>query len=387
MAERFTMFAEPMHVGALKRLRLLRPADRAEALRRVFLAMLIGWLPLAILSVTGALLADRSAPLGLFADFAMYAQLIVAVPLLILCEYLILPQLGQIGRYFSHSSIIPPSEHARFDAIVASTRRLSAGVWPSTTLVVIVYAIDFAIFKFVPQDFVPGWQRSASGDGPSLAGWWHLLVSLPLVMGLLLAWLWRLGIWMRFLYVVSHLPLRLIASHPDRAAGLQFVTYSPRAFMPLAFAISVVAAGTFANEVFHQGLAPLEHSVAPVVTVLVLVAILLFPPLFFTPALLRTWQQGVYTYGDLARRLGMEFEAKWLDPKQKVDAEALGLQDFSSTTDLYGVVANVYAMRLVLFDLRIVVGLAVAAVLPFVPIWLSAIPVRTLIDHLVGLLI
>ena len=387
MAKRFTMFAEPMHVGALKRLRLLRPADRAEVLRRAVLAVLIGWLPLAILSVTEALLASRKAPWGLFSDFAMYAQLILAVPLLIACEYLILPSLGAIAEYFAQSSIIPPSEHARFEAIVESSRRLSAGIWPSATLAAVVYAIAFAIYEFVPRDFVPDWQRSASGQGLSLAGWWHVLVSLPLVMGLLLAWLWRLGIWMRFLYVVARMPLRLIASHPDRAAGLQFVAYSPRVFMPLAFAISVVGAGTFANEVFHQGLSPLEHSVAPVVTVLVLVAILLFPPLFFSAALLRTWQHGVYVYGDLARRLGMEFEAKWLGPGRHVDADALGLQDFSSTTDLFQVVGNVYSMRLVLFDLRIVVGLAVAAVLPFVPIWLSAIPAKTIIDHLVGLLI
>jgi len=121
--------------------------------------------------------------------------------------------------------------------------------------------------------------------------------------------------------------------------------------------------------------------------VLVLTAILLFPPLFFSRSLLRVWQEGVYYYGDLARRLGMEFEAKWIGPEQKVDADALGLQDFSSTTDLYGVVANVYSMRLVLFDLRIVVGLIVAAVLPFVPIWLSAIPAKTVLDHLVGLLL
>lgn len=387
MAERFTMFAEPTHVGALKRLHLLRAADRAEAVRRIVIAVLIGWLPLAVLGTTEALFAHRSAPLGVFTDFAMYAQLVVAVPLLIACEYIMLPALGEIGLHFSTSSVIPAPEHARFDALVASTRHASTGVWPSLTLAIVVYAVDLAIFLLLPRDLVPGWQRSADGTHVSLAGWWHFLVSLPLVMGLLFAWLWRLGIWMRFLTAVARMPLRLIAAHPDRVAGLQFVASSTRLFVPLAFAISVIGAGTFANEVFHQGLSPLEHSVAPLVTVLVVVALFLFPPLVFSPALLRTWQQGIQTYGELARRLGFEFEAKWLRPDSPIDPEALNLQDFSATTDLYGVASNVYAMRLVLFDVRAAIGLAVAAILPFVPIWLTAIPAKTIIDHLVGLVL
>jgi hypothetical protein len=387
VAERFTMFAEPAHVGALRRLHLLRAADRAEALRRIVIAVLIGWLPLAVLSATEALFSNRSSPLGLFADFAMYAQLLVAVPLLIACEYMILPALGELAEHFATSSLIPPPQHAQFDALVASTRRASAGVWPSMTLAIVVYAADLAIFLFLPRDLEAGWQRSADGARISLAGWWHFLVSLPLVMGLLFGWLWRLGIWMRFLAAIARMPLRLVASHPDRVAGLQFVASSTRLFVPLAFAISVVGAGTFANEVFHQGLSPLEHGIAPLVTVLVLVALFLFPPLVFSRALMRAWQQAMLTYGELARRIGAEFETKWLRADSPIDADALTVQDFSATTDLYGVASNIYAMRLVLFDARAAIGLAVAAILPFVPIWLSAIPAKTIIDHLVGLVL
>jgi hypothetical protein len=313
--------------------------------------------------------------------------LLIAVPMLIACEYIMLPALGEIGWHFADSSMIAPDEQKRFEALIVSTRRASTGVWPSLTLGVVVYAVDLAIFLFVPPDLVPGWQRSADGTRLSLAGWWHILVSLPLVMGLLFAWLWRLGIWMRFLAAVARMPLRLIASHPDRFAGLQFIASSTRLFVPLAFAISVVGAGTFANEVFHQGLSPIEHGIAPAVTVLALVALFLCPPLAFSPALTRTWQQGMLTYGELARRLGHEFEAKWLRRDSNVDPEALGVQDFSATTDLYQVVSNVYAMRLVLFDLRAAIAVAISAMLPFVPIWLSAIPAQTIIDHLVGLVL
>jgi len=387
VAERFRMFAQPTHVGALKRLRLLRLADRDEAVRRIVLAVLVGWLPLAVLAAIEALLSGQSAALGLFTDFAMYAQLLVAVPLLIACEYMMLPALGEIGWYFEDSSMVPSDQRKRFEALVVSARRASTGVWPSLALAIFVYAIDLAIFLFLPRNLVPGWQRSADGTRTSLAGWWHILVSLPLVLGLLFGWLWRLAIWTRFLAAVARMPLRLIAAHPDRVAGLQFIASSTRLFVPLAFAISVVGAGSFANEVFHQGLSPLEHSVAPVVTVLVVVALFLCPPLVFSPALLRTWQNGMLTYGELARRLGAELEAKWLGPDGKVDPDALSVQDFSATTDLYGVASNVYAMRFVLLDVRAAITIAISALLPFVPIWLSAIPAKTIIDHLVGLVL
>ncbi len=198
MADRYSMFAEPPHVGLLRRLHLLRPADRAEAWRRVALVILAGWLPMAVLAATEAVFSGRRAPLGFFlADFAMYAQFLVAAPILILCEYTILPALGDLGRHFARSALIPNEAQARFDAAVESTRRMSAGVWPSLTLIALVYAIDLSIFLFLPRGMVPDWQRTADGARLSLSGWWHMLVSLPLVIGLLVAWLWRLGIWTR----------------------------------------------------------------------------------------------------------------------------------------------------------------------------------------------
>ncbi len=61
----------------------------------------------------------------------------------------------------------------------------------------------------------------------SLAGWWHLLVSLPLLLILFFGWIWRLALWARFLFLMSRLNLRLIPAHPDNVGGLkicQFVT-------------------------------------------------------------------------------------------------------------------------------------------------------------------
>ncbi|WP_114241135.1 hypothetical protein [Dyella sp. C9] len=382
-----SIFEEPKHVRVLRRLRLIKPEHRAQAIRRVILAVGIAWVPPAVLCLLRWLVTRDDTALNFFVDVAAYARFALAVPILILSEYIILPMLDATGRHFVTSKIIDPGDSARFEEAVASTRRLSLGVWPSATMTIIVYAAMAVIAVTIRPDALPVWHRSNGPLHLSLAGWWHLLVSVPLLMGLLLAWIWRVGVWARFLHCVSRMNLHLIASHPDKAAGLQFVSFSPRLFAPLAFAIGVITAGTFANEVLHLGINPTEHAGVPIGTAIVVVAIFICPPLVFARPLLMAWRRGVFEYGGLASRLGHQFEDKWLDPQSKVDTGSLAEPDFSSTTDLYSVVANVYSMRPVLFDPRSAIALAIATLVPFGPIWLTVIPAKTLLSQLLKLVI
>lgn len=381
------IFDEPRHVIVLRRLRLIRPGQRTQALRRVLLAAAAGWLPLALLCLLQWLMLGHRTSLAFFTDVAVYARFLVAVPLLILSEYIILPRLHAMAQYFVRSGLVLPVDRERFERAVASARRLSASIWPSTGMLCVVYMLVGLIAWNVPADLLPDWQRSEGFLHQSMAGWWHVLVSMPLVLGLTLSWIWRIGVWMRFLHLVSRMALRLVPSHPDKAAGLQFVAMSPRVFAPLAFAVGTLAAGTLGNEVIHLHLDPMDHIAVPAVTAAVVVALLISPPLLFARALLLARRRGVFEYGELAGRLGAVFEAKWLADGSRVDASSLGEPDFSATTDLYGVAANVYGMQPTLFDPRVAASLAIATLLPFAPIWLSVIPAKTLLTHLIGMLV
>ncbi|AIF47886.1 hypothetical protein [Dyella japonica] len=383
-----SIFEEPKHVAVLRRLHLIRPEHRAQALRRVIIAIAVAWLPLALLSMLHALAPGHGELLHAFlTDIAVHARYLLAVPILILSEYIILPRLDLTARHFLVSRIIDTSEQARFNDAVISTRRLSIGIWPSASMTVLVYAIVVAIALTVHPGVFPAWHHADDATHLSLAGWWHMLVSLPLLLGLLLSWVWRVGVWTRFLHQVSRMNLHLISSHPDKAAGLQFVAFSPRMFTSLALTIGIITAGTFANEVFHLGLNPMDHPAVPIATAIVVVAIFISPPLVFGRSLLVTWRRGVFEYGALASRLGTQFEDKWLGPDSLVDRESLEKPDFSSTTDLYSVTANVYAMRPVLFDPRAAMSLAVATLLPFAPIWLSVIPAKVILTQLLKLVV
>lgn len=383
-----SIFEEPKHVAVLRRLRLIKPAHRAQAFRRVIIAVGFAWIPLTVLCALQAFFSGHSELLrAYFTDVAVHARFLLAVPILILSEYIILPRLDLTAQHFVTSNIIDDADRQRFDDAVASTRRLSLGVWPSAAMTIIVYAFVITIALTVSQSALPIWHYAPESSRRSLAAWWHMLISLPLLLGLLLSWVWRVGVWTRFLYQVSHMGLHLVSSHPDRAGGLLFVAFSPRMFTPLALAIGIIIAGTFGNEVLHMGLNPMDHPATPIATAIIVMILFLIPPLVFGRMLLMAWRRGIFEYGALASRLGTQFENKWIGPGSVVDKESLEKPDFSSTTDLYSVTANVYSMRPILFDPRAALSLAVAALLPFAPIWLSVIPAKVILTQLLKLVV
>jgi hypothetical protein len=221
----------------------------------------------------------------------------------------------------------------------------------------------------------------------SAAGWWHALVSLPLLLVLFFGWLWRLFLWGRFLWCMSRLDLRLIPAHPDHAAGLQFVGYSLRAFSLLGLALGAIGAGMVANRVVHAGASPTAYIHFVVALVVCVVVLFNGPLLVFTAKLFYAKWRGMFEYGALALSEGQQFERKWLNRAGSIDASVLEAPDFSATTDLYQVVSNVYAMGVIPIDLRNLVLLMLATLLPFAPVALIAVPFDVVLTKLSELLL
>ena len=111
------------------------------------------------------------------------------------------------------------------------------------------------------------------------------------------------------------------------------------------------------------------------------------PLLVFTYKLQRQKVAGIFSYGALAENVGRQFEHKWLENYDKYSAGALEATDFSATTDLYGVVANVHEMKNVPFDLVGLVSLAVTTLLPFIPVLLMTMPIKQILQEAMKLLV
>jgi hypothetical protein len=253
----------------------------------------------------------------------------------------------------------------------------------------LAYGLAASVAFSRPIQDLQAWQRFAHTGVPpfSLAGWWHTLVSLPLLLFLLLSWLWRVGVWWRLLVLIASLDLRLVASHPDRAGGLAFLSTSLRGFRFLCFALGAIVAGMITNQVIHGGMPLTSFSNTVIVLVVVVVACVAGPLTVFEGTLRVARRRGMLKYGALAYDVGREFEKKWIREPGTFDEAVLQVQDFSATTDLYQVVDNVYGMRDLPFPLSHLGYVVIATLLPFVPVVLMTIPMKVVLEELTKLLL
>jgi hypothetical protein len=109
------------------------------------------------------------------------------------------------------------------------------------------------------------------------------------------------------------------------------------------------------------------------------------PFLVFGQNMFRARLRGITEYGALAGRVGRRFEHKWFAPKPDYDS-ALEAPDFSATTDLYQIVANVYDMRMLPLTIRGVLPLVGATLAPFVPVAFMVLPFDVIFSKVTGMM-
>lgn len=364
-------------------------SENAHVKRRAIVAVLIAWLPLAVLTAIQGDFLHEIRGHSFLPDFSIHARFLIAVPMLILAESMCAPRMAAIVRHFLDAGLVADADRARFDTVVASTRRLLDSTLVEIGVIALAYAIVGILFYSLLDYGVPGWHRADVSKGlhPSPAGWWGILVSLPVLFILILGWVWRWILWTRFLWLMARLDLRLVPSHPDQAAGLGFVAYSVRACWPLGFTFGVIVAGLIANPVVHGDAALLDYRYHITAVAAMSVAFFSAPLLVFFGRLLEAWRRGVFEYGELADSFGRQFERKWLRREGRADESILEQPAFSAAADLYQLVDRVRDMRLVPIDFRSLVMLAVATLLPFVPVALLSLPFDDIVSGLAGLLL
>ena len=220
--------------------------EHRHVLRRSLILVAIGWLPLLVLALVALASGHENVWHAFLSDASVHARSLIVVPLLVIAEGVCIPRLGDIAQSFRRTGVVPPSQAGRYEAVVRSTVRLRDGWLVEAIAALLAYIVALLIVKYVPSSFLPDWHLGDANApmGRSLASWWHALVSLPLLLILLLGWIWRLFLWTRYLWCVSRLELRLVAAHPAGAGGLMFVGYSLRAFAILGMATGMIVAAT-----------------------------------------------------------------------------------------------------------------------------------------------
>ena len=341
--------------------------DRSRRIRKILLLILVTWVPLVLLSlISGHAYGDRVA-VTLLRDPVILSRFLFVLPLLALAEIVVARSLGVQARQFLVSGVVPAGETDKLDAAKAEALRLRESVVAEGVIVALAVAI--AIIRRLVIRLGAGestWERSDAGI--TLAGWWYILVSLPILFFFLLRWLWIFLIWSRFLFRISRLGLELTPTHPDRAGGLGFLGWGLASFAVVLMAISAVLSGSFAYEIVHRGssLNILKYHI--IVFVVLAIVILHAPLLVFTGRLARCRFRGLLDFGSLIGDHDRAFDEKWLKSPSANRSSLLGSRDTGSLTHMSRVYEQVERMQLLPWDKQALIVLVAAALIPMVPL-------------------
>lgn len=353
--------------------------------RRIFVLVIVTWLPLLVLSIVEGHAWGPWNALPFFYDIELQVRLLCALPLLIVAERVVHQRMLPVARQFVIRGLIPNTARAAFDAHIAAASRLRNSVTAELLLVALVFGAGFLLAR--RTQIVLGsaaWYGIPDGDTmqPTLAGLWLRWVSLPVFQFLLIRWYFRLFIWARLLWQISRLDIQFMPAHPDRCGGIGFLTDIPNAFVPVLAAQGAVLSGLMANRILYAGATLPAFKLDLIGLVAVMLLALIGPLLVFSPKLALAKRIGAREYGMLAQRYVREFEHKWLRGGAPPDESFIGSADIQSLADLGNSFEVIKDMRWVPFTAQSVLQLAVATLLPVLPLMLTMISLEELIDRL-----
>lgn len=358
------------------------------ARRRIIVITAVAWLPLLVLSALEGRLVAGGVAVPFLRDIEAHARFLVVVPLLIAAELVVHQRVRFVARQFLVRGLIPAHQRARFDEALASTTRLRNSIAAELALIAVVYVVGVLIIwgRFVALD-ASTWYATPTDGGRtlSLAGVWFAWVSLPIVQFLLLRWYYRIFIWVRFLWRISKLDLRLVATHPDRLGGLGFLSLTSTAFTPLALAHGALVAAWIANRIFVDGAALVDFKVEIIGVAVLVLAVVFIPLMAFSGKLFEVWVNGELDYGPLVERYAHDFEAKWLHAESRPEQPLLGTPDIQSFADMTNVYRVVRGTRFAPITRQALVMVVAATLAPIAPLLLTMMPLGELVRRLVGI--
>lgn len=345
--------------------------DRVQSTtKRVLIFSGVTWLPLLILSLLEGNFINSNLTIAFFDHIQGHVRFLIALPLLIGVEPYVRFQLGHAMQRFIDRDIIRVGEISKFEKAIAAAHRLRNSVLLEVAILVFVFTFGVWLWTGRSPIGSVNWYASNTEEGLTLtyAGFWFFLVSMPLFQFIMVRWYARFLILFWLLWQVSRLKLNLLATHPDRAAGLGFLGRVTYAFTPILFAQGALLSGLIASQIYHYGGNLTSFIVEIIGYVLFFVIAVLLPLCVFVPKMMRAKRKGLALYGILASRYVEEFHEKWIGNKNLDNEPLLGSGDIQSLADLGNSYDVVQEMNLAPFTYRDVVRLTAATAAPLVPL-------------------
>ncbi len=351
--------------------------------RRVIFALAIGWVPLVIL--TG--LFHPHLLSNLLRDYRVTARLVIAVPILLVGQTLMESRFRLIVQHLREAKLLGPDDLAYMGRVITTLARWGDSWLPELLIVVMVYVNTAAIWQGRVAEAIAdrwGWAVIGIGSGAQLtpAAWYYGLVSQVIYRFLVGLALWKWLLWTFYLFKLSRLDLKLVATHPDHHGGIGFLGLSPMAFAPIAFAISAAIGSNWREQILSAGAQLMAFKVQAVVLLAVILIMAMGPLIFFVPRLAKLRRWGIMEYGTLAQIHSTDFHEKWILHRAGHEEEFLAAPEASTLTDYGASYENIEAMQPFPFDKGAFLSLALAVAVPMIPAVLAQMPLAVVLKDL-----
>lgn len=146
-------------------------------LRAAVACAVVSWLPLLLLSIfEGVAWGDKVTNPFLY-DPAAYTRFLVAMPLLVIAESIIGPEISEVALHFLHPGRITQDDHPAYRKAVDETVRLRDSEWAEAIVVFIAYVstvISMMTFALTVSNW--RWPVSDFRVHFTLAAWWRELL-------------------------------------------------------------------------------------------------------------------------------------------------------------------------------------------------------------------
>lgn len=380
----FSLVAGGPFYELLRRLGLLG-ADQLTTLRTATVLAMFAWLLPALLVVAQSLVDGGYRGWGYFTDLTVPARYLIAIWAMMATERYADDRFKTMGHQFRETGLLTRDSLPRYEAALAIADRRSSSAIAEAVMLAIAFIFSGSTIHLVVTLSGSSWEGTLAGGQVQLswAGTAARYVSNPLYMFLILRWVWWFLVWAALLYRVSRLPLQLIPTHPDRAAGLGFLAIYPSVFSGFTFALSCVVSATILKDL------AVEQRPAEMVWFAVAGWLVLNLMIFLGPLLVFAFPQHVareralIQYGRMATQQHVSTHRKWTG-KTEDDGDRADTAALPSVAELNTIIQGIRDMGYTPINRAAVTQIVVAAGLPMLPVVLTLVPLDVLFKWALG---
>ncbi len=362
---------------AQQALGLIRP-DGWNLGRRIAVLVIITWLPLLALTA----LSNFHGLDSLLRDYRVHARFLIAVPVLLLGEVVMESRFRAVMTHIRQVGLLELEDAEYMGGVIATLMRLRDSFLPEIAVLALLIIHTALSYKSLVNP-TPWLARGAVTNLQlTAAGWYTVLVSAPIFQFVLGLSLWKWLLWVIFTLKLSRRNLQLVPTHPDGHGGLGFLSVTPTAFAPIAFAASTVIGATWRYEILHLGAHLMDFRLPAIALGLIVVFVALGPLVFFVPRLAALRRQGILEYGILGQLHSADFHDKWILHRAGHESELLQAPECSTLADYGQSYEKIEKMNPFPANIEALIPLFLAVAIPAFPVIIAQIPVAVVLTDL-----